>query len=395
MNTICRAILLALAMSGSLNSVTAQQTVVRADNGFAMELFKTVCASEGQNNVCISPASAVMALHMLYNGAAGETLSAMARALDLFGLPADSINQQNLRLLKSLRSDDSLLEVDIANSIWSKEGLSPRRAFRDTLVACYEAEAISLPFNPAAVVRINRWVSDHTKGKIPKIVDDVDGLSLILLNAIYFNGKWSKPFDKSLTKEQPFYGADGVPMPRQFMNQHDKYAYLRGDSFQAVKLPYAKGEMSMFVMLPDSGVDLREVVKTLTVENWNQWTGRMSRTPGTIALPRFRLEFSRKLNDDLTALGMGVIFEQGRADFRNMYSLPTWVDWVVQKTYMDVTEKGTEAAAVTGIGMETAAVHVEPPPFKMIVNRPFLCAIRDERSGLLLFMCAVYNPKQS
>ena len=173
------------------------------------------------------------------------------------------------------------------------------------------------------------------------------------------------------------------------MSRTGKFRYLEQDAFQAVELPYSDGAVSMFVFLPKGRLDA--FLGVLTAENFEQWTMRMESRKGTLELPRFKLENEYNLKDVLRPMGMSLAFTS-RADFSAMSDEPLYISWVKQKTYVDVNEQGTEAAAVTGIGVMALAARMEPPPFHMVVDHPFFLAIRERQTGLILFLGAIFDP---
>jgi serpin B len=213
---------------------------------------------------------------------------------------------------------------------------------------------------------------------------------LIVLDAIYFKGDWTEQFDKKLTRDLPFTLGSGQIVQHPRMSRTGDFEYYEDDAFQAVRLPYAGRAVSMYVFLPKKSLD--EFLQNLTIGNWEQWITHLHSRKGTVELPRFKLENEYKLNDVLAALGMSVAFTR-RANFHGMSDEPLYIDWVKQKTYVDVNEEGTEAAAVTGIGMRAMAVRREEPPFRFVVDRPFFLAIRENETGAMLFLGAIVDPR--
>jgi serine protease inhibitor len=216
---------------------------------------------------------------------------------------------------------------------------------------------------------------------------------LYLINAIYFKGNWQKEFSKSATQEQPFTLLNGTRKQHPLMSQSGKYRYYENPEFQAISLPYGSGRLSMFVFLPKPNVKQADFYRNFTSENWQQWMKQFSSRSGQIVLPRFKLEYDITLNQALQALGMGVAF-QDQANFANMTPKEVKIDEVKHKTFVEVNEEGTEAAAVTSVGIRaTSAPPPEEAPFKMVVDRPFFCAIRDNQTGTILFMGSIVDPK--
>jgi serpin B len=215
-------------------------------------------------------------------------------------------------------------------------------------------------------------------------------LRLIVLDAIYFKGMWLRPFDRTATRDLPFTLPGGQTVQHPRMVQTGEFSYREDDTFQAVQLRYAGGDICMDVFLPKGGLD--EFLRTCTAENFEQWTGRMESRRGTLELPRFKLQNEYNLKPILAAMGMPLVFAP-QADFSGISSERLYIGWVKQKTYVDVNEEGTEAAAVTGIGAEAMGIRREPPPFRMVVDHPFLVALRDRKTGLILFLGVISDPR--
>lgn len=370
-----------------------------ANTEFGFKLFSEVVKQNPRQNIFISPASVALALAMVYNGARGETQQAIMDALEIRGMSLDEVNRANAALRTALTNSDPKVQLVIANSLWAKQGITFEPEFLQRNQDFYQADVTKLDFNdPRAVAIINGWVSKQTRGKINQIIQQINSLAtLFLLNAIYFKGYWSVPFDKTKTKGDIFTTLDGHQKKHPMMAQSGKFDYYRGQGFQAVSLPYGSGGASMYVFLPDQDSSLMEFQQRLTAKEWNMMT-RFDRTEGHIVLPRFKVEYETDLNDALKALGMGIAFDQTRADFSGICAVPptqnVYLDRVKHKTFVEVNEEGTEAAAVTSIGMVAAGLMLSPPkPFTMIVNRPFFCAIRKNKTGAMLFMGSIIDPE--
>ncbi|MFB2895043.1 serpin family protein [Aerosakkonemataceae cyanobacterium BLCC-F50] len=377
------------------NSNNMNQKLVQANTNFGFKLFSQIFAKKTDKNIFVSPSSVAIALQMTYNGATGSTQQAMAQTLQLQGMSLAEINQSQLALMESLTKIDPKVRLDIANSLWLKQGFPFKPEFLQTTEKYYQAKATNLDFNnPNSVKIINNWVSQNTNSKIPTIIDSIDRSAvLFLINAIYFKGSWQKEFSKSATQEKPFTLLNGTRKQHPLMSQTGKYRYYENALFQAISLPYGSGRLSMFVFLPKPNVKLADFSRSLTAENWQQWMKQFSSRDGQIVLPRFKLEYDITLNEALQALGMGVAF-QNQANFSNMTSKEVQIDEVKHKTFVEVNEEGTEAAAVTSVGIRTtAALPREEPPFNMVVDRPFFCAIRDNQTGTILFMGSIVEPK--
>jgi serpin B len=363
---------------------------------FAFRLFDKLRQEQPGANVFVSPTSIALALAMTCNGAAGDTEKAMLQTLGCTAMALDTLNKEGEALLTGLRNPDPQVELSIANSIWAKQGVPFSPAFLEALKASYDAPATELDFSaPTAAPTINDWVKKATRGRIDGIVDPpIDPLmSCFLIDAVYFNGKWTDPFEERDTKPGDFNLLDGATKRMKFMSRDEAHlAYLKGDGFQAIVLPYGRGRMSMLILLPDEGAALEGLCARLSPKVWKDWLGRFGHIEVNLKLPRFRLEYESRLDDALSAMGMGIAFDPQRADFSRMSEVPQWISEVKHKTFVEVTEKGTEAAAATEVGMEMGA-EMQPRIVTFVVDRPFLCAIRDHATGAILFLGAVSDPE--
>ena len=385
------------ATSNKLTETTRKvdPRLIDANNQFGFSLLHQLRKADREKNLFLSPASITLALAMTYNGAAGETEQAMAKVMSLQNMSKEELNQAASDLRQALQSADAKVELTIANSLWARQGIAFKQQFLETNRRYFGAQVSVLDFaDPDAPQTINRWVDTSTKGKIKKIVDDISPRTVMfLINAIYFHGKWQKPFDKSLTQEKPFHLANGEQKRGPMMAQTGKFPYLKGENFQMVSLPYGEGRMSMVIVLPDEGTSLNEWLESLNAERWKVWTSRLVPAEGDLQLPRFKMDYEKTLNDALKEMGMALAFEPDRADFTGMRDeRDLFLEKVHHKAIVEVDEEGTEAAAVTSVQVGITSVQQPRPPFQMVVDRPFFFAIRDTRTGMVLFMGAVYEP---
>ena len=378
---------------------TAMDYNLEAENsGFAFGLFQQVASGDYGTNIVLSPLSAKLALAMTYNGAVGETKDAMAGVLDLEGMSLEEVNKQLGNLMTSLAQADEDMLLEIANSLWANQDYELSQDFVERCRESYDAEVANLDFSdPESPDIINAWVKEKTRDKIEKIVDKLTPeLALILINAVYFNGKWETQFDASLTEDGDFHLLDGGTVSVPLMRRSDEYSYYEDENLQAVSLPYGeeeKGRMSMYVVLPREGRDYGEFLSTLSEANWEQWMGMFRNREGELALPRFKVEYKKELSDALKAMGMEPAFHGGLEDiFAGLGGEKAYISKVLQKTYIDVNEEGTEAAAVTEVEVEVTSVQPDTEPFTMTVDRPFFFAIRDNQTGALLFMGSIVDP---
>ena len=371
---------------GTLSSTSVTPGVAKL--GF--DLLARRARTDADKNVFISPASIALALAMTWNGAAGSTNYAMAQVLGLADTAREAVNSSYRSLLAALGSSDTTLQLDIANSLWLRKGIAFDKDFLRVNQQTFAAEIDNLDFNQSAVVRINDWVSQKTHGKIAQIIGQLDQRDyMILVNAVYFKGIWTHAFDAAVPG--PFTLTSGATRQAPMMRQSGRYLHLRGPGFEAAALPYGSGRASMYVFLPDHGVSLDSLIRELRSPDWDSWRKKFSDEKGSIQLPRFKFEYEVELNGDLGALGMAEAFST-KANFTRMTSVPVFISEVIHKTYVDVTEKGTEAAAVTSVRVGTTSVPTREPEFSLTVDRPFLVVIYDGASNATLFAGAIRNP---
>lgn len=368
--------------------------LLEANTQFGFKLFSEILKQESKKNVFVSPSSVAIALSMTYNGASGETQQAMAKALQLQGLSLEAVNRGNADLKEILEHTDAKVQLTIANSLWARQGVEFNPRFVDRNRAFYGAKVTALNFaDPSASREINGWVKSSTNGKISEIVDAIDPQQVMfLVNAIYFKGRWANEFDKQQTVDRPFYLLDGSKKQHPLMQQRDSYRYYETQQFQAVSLPYGKERASLYIFLPKKGSDLSTFYKTLTAKNWQTWMKSFSKREGSIQIPRFKMEYEIALKKSLSALGMGNAFDRRTANFANLSSAPLSIDEVKHKTFVEVNEEGTEAAAATSVEIRVTSTQNSVEPFEMTVDRPFFCAIRDNKTGSILFMGSIVNP---
>ncbi len=376
-----------------VNSQTAQ--LIQSNNRFGLDLFKEVAdQTPAGKNVMISPLSATLALSMTYNGAGGTTKTAFENTFHFNGLSTKQVNQSLNRLCKTLSDADPKVTFNLANSIWYSNAFSVETPFLKANEKYYHAEVKALDFNdPNSVKIINRWVGAKTNGKIPSIIRRIDPLDrMILINATYFKGSWQSEFKPSNTTDEPFTLQNGTILRVPTMMQKTKMGYLNNDLLSAVELPYGKGNFSMVLLLPAPGKTVKDLVDALNQNSWKQWNEELdNKTERYIHLPKFKFEFEKSLNDDLMKLGLGIAFS-GSADFSKINpTVPLNISEVKQKTFIEVNEEGTEAAAVTSVKMKMLAVMTK----SIFFNRPFLFVIKENTSNTILFIGRVMNPGQN
>jgi serpin B len=286
--------------------------------------------------------------------------------------------------------------MDIANSLWGRQGFPFSDRFIETNREYYKARITTLDFNsPDAPNTINRWVSDATRGKIDKIVDQIPPeIVLHLINAIYFKGTWTIEFDPSRTRDQDFHPSRGAKTTVPMMSHSGSYRYYSEDGFQAIRLPYGAGDLAMYVFLPDETAGLADFLAGLDETVWGRWMAAFRRKDGDVMLPRFKIEYKCLLNAALREMGMGIAFEGGQADFSGMTTAAAdlYISKVVHKAVVEVNEEGTEAAAVTDISIGVTSALPDNERFLFVADHPFFFAIHDDRTGSLLFVGILNNP---
>jgi serpin B len=360
-----------------------EQKVISGSNAFAFDLLRAINASERAGNVFVSPLSASMALGMTMNGAAGSTYDAMHSTLRFGDLGRTDVNESYKSLIALLRDLDKSTQFSIANSIWYQQDMSFKQDFLTESKSYFDAEVKGLDLTKQSSADvINAWVNDATSKKIPKIIDNFDGDEVMfLINAIYFKGIWQSQFDKSKTTAAPFHALDGTTTSVQLMSQMHQFRHGSGTDYDAIDLPYGNSAFTMLVVVPKQGGDVNAFVETLTESKWNAIDAAMAKGEIGIELPKFKIEWKKTLNDQLKALGMGIAFDDVAADFSRMSSTPLVISDVIQKTFVDVNEEGTEAAAATSVGAVPTSA-----PLMFRVDRPFVFAIRERLSGTILFI---------
>jgi serpin B len=371
----------------------AAEKAAQGYNAFGFELLARTGKLLPNENVFLSPAGAALALAMVENGAQGATRQQMAKTLRLEDFTPSQINEANAALMDRLSRLDPKIQSRIANGIWSAKEAQIWPEFISVNQNSYHAEVAAADFgDPQTVQQINQWASRQTGGKIKNFLEPpLDSrLRLIVLNAIYFKADWTIQFDKKLTRDLPFTLSDGRIVPHPRMSRSGSFDYYEDGDVQAATLPYDGGQIAMYVFLPKHGLDA--FVQSLSSESWGRWLKSFSSRKGRVELPRFKLEKKYDFTQTLPAMGMPLAFSRG-ADFSGISSERLLISWVKQQTYVDVNEEGTEAAAVTGVGMRPMAVRREPPPFELIVDRPFFVALRENQTGLILFLGAIMDPR--
>ena len=371
------------------------QSVSSGNNRFAFELFKDV-ASEKNSNVFFSPVSISTALAMAYAGSKGETQKQMADVLQFTGTQQQVASGFQSLLASLAQPANKTYQLQVANALWAQRGEQFQPDFVSVMHAYYSGDFRMLDFaqTDQSLATINHWVADKTSGKIAQLLHpgDIDAHTrLVLTNAVYFKGTWTTPFDESLTKPDPFTASDGTRKQVPFMHRTGFFRYALVGDVQVLESPYRGNELSMLVLLPRA--EAKDPWAGFTWAKLQQLQAQMKNTNVALSLPKFKVEARLSLAPTLSDMGMPDAFDQS-ADFSGMTSKEKWlISAVVHEAVVDVNEKGTEAAAATGVVMRpTAMLPIQPVVFR--ADHPFLYIIIHEPSDSILFLGRLSNPPQ-
>ena len=393
---------------------TTIKTTAQANNYFDFNIYKEI-AKSNTNNLFVSPMSLSMALTMTANGANGSTLTEMQKVLGLTNVGLNQANQESRDLLLSLNNnhiDGSLRPgahyanssmpssntnrpaLDIANSLWADKGYSFSPEFVSLVKNNFQGESQTLDFkDPKSLATINNWVSGKTNGKIPQILTQLQS-KLYLVNAVYFKANWANDFNLLATENGNFYLQSGSTKQVPLMHQGAKYNYYEDKNLQIVTLPYLNSDYSMQVFLPVKGTNIDSFVNNLSAKVYTDYLAKQINKEGEVKLPKFKIEFSGGLLNNLKNIGMTNSMSE-QADFSKMSKDPMKIGEVVQKTFINVDENGTEAAAATAIGVATSAnmdPAPKPIPFIFTADHPFFFTIENTQTHEIIFMGTVKNP---
>lgn len=371
----------------------AEARIVEGSNTFAWGLLREAGRGHAGDNVFVSPLSVSMALGLTANGARGTTAEEIRAALGHGGMTQDEVNASFRGLKDLLPGLDRGVEMQVANSVWYRQGFAVEASFLDATARWFDADAAALDFaDPAAKDRINAWVKAETRGRIPSIVERIEGGHVMfLVNAVYFKAPWTTRFDRARSYDGQFRRGDGSAVPARFMSiREGRFPFVRGQGFSAADLPYGNGAFAMTVVVPDHGVEVGDVAERLDAAAWRALVGSMRESEIAVVLPRLKLEWRSDLKPALQALGIRQAF--GGADFSGIsasHGHLLEVSEVLHRTFLEVNEEGTEAAAATSVGVKLVSL---PPG--IYADRPFLLAIRERSSGAILFLGRIEEPKQ-
>ena len=360
---------------------------VTRDNAFTFDLLRAVRKHSKDANVFISPLSVSMALNMTLNGAVGATADEMRAALREAGYSTADINAYSRELREALMKVDPSTQIGIANSIWYRQGATIKVPFIEANRTYYDAEVEALDFtSPTAVSTINGWCSRKTNNRIKKILEEIPSNAFMyLINAVYFKGTWTTRFEKKHTFSTDFHRADGSTQKVQMMNLKDTFRCASSDVCDYLEMDYGNHAFSMVVMLPKDGKTTRDVIAAMDGKKWAEAMQSLTLEEIHVFLPRFKAECEYKMHKQiLPEMGMKLPFNPELADLSGMADVAgLCITSVIHKTFVQVDEEGTEAAAVTSVGVVATG---ESPLYLYRVDKPFLFVIREKSTGVILFI---------
>jgi serpin B len=331
---------------------------------------------------------------MLYNGASGDTRTEMAEVLGMGDFTETEINEYYQKMIQTLLEIDPLTDISIANSIWYRYTFHVKQTFFDINMNYFDAMVRALDFDdPDAVDIINNWCAEKTKDRIKEIIEKPipSDIVMYLINALYFKSKWQSPFDKDHTVSDDFTVAGNQKIKVNMMQQTKYFPYYEDQYMQCVELPYGNQAFSMVARLPANDMNIEQLIEYLDNDTWGSMVKKSYYVNVNLKLPRFKVECELPLNDPVKNVGMNRIFYGG---LNNIADAGLQVSYIKQKTFVEVNEEGTEAAAVTVIAIRESATDIPPLPVTFIANRPFLYLIKEKSTGTILFIGRMDEPAE-
>ncbi len=394
----CVVVIAAITSQALASETTEMNPLVEANTAFALQLYGKLRPTEG--NLALSPYSISSALAMTYAGARGDTARQMEQTLH-FDPSKTGLHEQLGRLDAALQAAQGSNELSIANSLWPQEKYPFREEFLNLLKRDYGATVTALNYEREANrarVTINQWVDDKTRHKIAELIGPgvLNALTrMVLVNAIYFKGTWATPFPASSSQRDKFYAQPDTTITVPFMYQRGHFRYGENDRLQLLALPYIGRQLEMVILLPRSRDGIGPLESSLTPAGLAGWTSGMRNQQVNVALPKFKMSSGFSLAQALNALGLKDAFDPERADFSGMDGRAHWLylSAVLHKAYIEVNEKGTEAAAATAVVAAGSAMRIQELPREFRADHPFLFLIRDSATGSILFMGRVVKPE--
>lgn len=371
-------------------SLVKSTAIVEANNAFAFSLFNEIASEETEVNYMISPVSASLALGMMYNGAEGETKTAFEDTFNYGTASLEEVNSVNQGIMKQLTDDSSGAVFDIANSLWIRNDFPVKRSFVDLNQKYYDAEVRNMDFSdPETKDIINNWVATKTRDKIEKVIEGSIPSELVMyaINALYFKSDWKYTFKEEDTHDLPFYPENSVAENVPMMRMTQDLDYFSNEDFQSVRLPYKNDKYNMMVFLPNADRTIVDLVTEMNVETWATWLKAYTEQQIAFTMPKFKYSFDTEFSNALINMGLGVAFSDG-ANFSGLSDDSTKISFVKQKTFIEVNEKGTEAAAVTTVG----ATNSVSGALGFTLDKPFLFVITEKETNAICFIGKVGMP---
>ena len=375
-----------------INLTADQIALISSENSFALDIFKKVIESSTESeNVIISPLSISSALSMTLNGANGATRDAMLATLGMNGLTPEKINNSYKDLTEALLNVDKRVLISIANSVLTEKNFVVKKPFTDILTQYYNAESKSFDItDPLVPNQINSWIESKTNGLIKNMIDKLDQSTVMLLiNAIYFKGKWNSQFDKDKTVQGSFYKTGGETAQVPMMKQTSEFKVYNGEGFTLAEFPYGQANFVMDVLLPDADNGIKSIIPLINDNSFKGWISQLSERKTDLSFPKFKYGYKKDLNDILTDMGMGIAFTDN-ADFSNISDMDLLISIVKHQAFIETNEEGSEAAAATIVGISTTSMPAGP--YILNIDHPFLYIIRETSTNSILFMGRVGDP---
>lgn len=370
-----------------------EKNLADSNNEFALDFYSKV---KEDKNIFFSPYSIYSAFGMVYEGAAGETAEEIK---SVFGFAEDAAERRSsfASVFNRLNGEEAEYDLSTANSLWAQRNYSFLSSYTDALKNFYGAEAKNVDFETSAdnVRReINKWVEDKTNNKIKDLFSEgtiVPSTRLVLANAVYFKGLWELPFLKEATQNRDFYPDSGEAESVPTMSQKDDFKYAESEGVQVLELPYKGNDLSMVIFLPAKG-KTKAFEDSLSIKKVNELKAGMEQKEVTVYIPKFKFDKSYSLKGSLAEMGIEKAFNPGAADFSGMDGTKNlFISEAVHQAFVEADEEGTEAAAATGIVMNSTALPPgEPTVFR--ADHPFIFVIQEKDSGNILFMGKVADP---
>jgi len=366
---------------------TTEIKVTEVTNGFGLNLFRSLCDQDNNANIFISPFSVSVALSTVNNGALGKTKEEIKNVLGFAQYSSGEMNSYFKKMTTELLELDPLVTLKAANSIWLGEDFNVKNEFIDINKNYYDTEVRYLDFtSPTAHNVINQWCSDKTNKRIKEVVERIDANTrLLILNALYFNGVWKNMFEKENTVEDIFVNEDGNKVRVSMMKQEYDAFYAKNELCEIAELPFGNEAFNMLILLPDSKVDIDQVIEELTPENWTEWTRKLDLACLDINFPKFKIDYKVNLKDICRDLGIQSAFSPSEADFSNIADESLYIGLLQQNTFIEVNEEGAECAGTSVIELPSYSEE-DSKYVPFYIARPFIFVIREKSTNAILFI---------